>query len=186
MNKSVCKNQEFNLANSKTSKKLFFVLSIKKFLAVLICLQFLFFPLNAISATKDGSCKNYTDCNYKEGSFCVNKNGKGACQKICPGGKVSPGLDNNGDSLPCGADFSYSGLIDLSGRKVCCPKKKQNNTETNKKNEDIQKPKKLGNLCKGSSDCKENEFCAYTQSSEARCGIYNCDGSYISDRKSVV
>jgi hypothetical protein len=179
--KNTYQKQELNIAKSKANKRLFFVLLTRKFLVVLICLQFLLFPLQSISATKDGSCKNYTDCNYKEGSFCIRKGKKNTCQNVCPMGKVSPGINNDGDSLPCQAGFSYSGFDDLSGRKVCCPKKnKKDDVGAGLKPAPTKTQKILGNLCKGGSDCKESEFCAYTESFESRCGIYNCDGSYVS------
>lgn len=138
--------------------------------------QFFYFYAYSEDGKSNSSCKNYIDCDYKEGSFCV----KGSCKKVCSGGKVSSGLDQNGGSLPCEKGYQFSGLNDLSGRKVCCkigakdekseesPEKKPLNQVT------------FGKLCKETSDCKDLEFCSFTDSKEARCGAFNCEGSYVS------
>lgn len=140
---------------------------------VLLLYLFAALPLTVFSADSDKKpCKNYVDCKYNEGFFCVNS----VCKNVCAGGKVSTGVDSNGVSLPCQSDYSFSGLNDKSGRKICCPKKSGVKKESVEPN--IQ-PKILGMLCKETKDCKDGEFCSYTEST-SRCGIFNCDGSYIS------
>ncbi len=148
---------------------------VKKITIILLLIQFSLSLIPVSFASEGNKCKNYTDCNYAKGEFCV---GSGICKNICPTGKVSPGLNSGGESLPCQSGYVFSGSNDLSGRKICC--QKNSSKELNKKEEEKSTQKVFGKLCEGSSDCKEEEFCAYTESSDTRCGIYNCDGSYIS------
>lgn len=154
---------------------------LKKSLLSLIILILYFvtaIPLTVFSANSEGKpCKNYVDCKYDEGYFCVNSN----CKKVCSGGKVSGGVDLKGVSLPCEGDYTFSGFNDKSGRKICCPEKSKKEQV-----ESVTQSKVLGMLCKETKDCKEGEFCSYTESNISRCGLFNCDGSYISRVKCSV
>ena len=79
------------------------------------------YKFNEIKLVQDieSTCKNFIDCDYTKGFFCL----EGKCGFVCDGGKTSPGLDLSGASLPCPLNLFDSGFTDLSGRKVCCTTK---------------------------------------------------------------
>ncbi|OGI20178.1 MAG: hypothetical protein A3B68_01145 [Candidatus Melainabacteria bacterium RIFCSPHIGHO2_02_FULL_34_12] len=124
-------------------------------------------------------CKNFVDCKYNEGFFCIGNIDSldkkiGTCKHICLNGKVAGGLDEKGDSLPCPEGLFESDYTDLSGRKVCC------STKITKQDEE--KFQNIGALgCANSSQCKKEEFCANisSQTNLTGCTPFNCKGASI-------
>ena len=128
------------------------------------------------SEKKDEGCKNFVDCNYTDGYFCLespDKNGKGACKFVCLNGKVTSGINATGESLPCPENLFESELLDLSGRKICC-------TTKLKREEKILDPD--NKRCSKSSECNRGEFCSFlspTTQSYTACAQFSCDNSII-------
>ena len=66
------------------------------------------YKFNEIKLVQDieSTCKNFIDCDYTKGFFCL----EGKCGFVCDGGKTSPGLDLSGASLPCPLNLFDSGF----------------------------------------------------------------------------